>query len=659
MPQNNEYQLSANKKAYSSYYGNHQLSCDELFRIAQYYNRTKGITIYVQTYLPQECKPKESTEKLNATDQAFYDMEHIQKRLTPEQQVGYLFTNNRTGLTTPHVECFIITCDQIIKPITWVVEDFISVHPEQYDHTAWINLLPLTPQADYFTCGSLSLVYLKQLLKNHAEQFKNLCLSFPYFDSTGALQHGFIPSPQVLRYSQSTAYNKYLEAMVGAEDPGSFLHKEKPILYTTIESLLKQTIDTLQQQEHHSAAMDASLLLQQLPEFRQRWISTYHRSEAQRQLMFKQKENQGLAYTSKRMRKIATVEYERLHNPGLSLLEKIQQKKQEDNISDEALALFFKNDYSTLEFKTAASLGYFLNQLSKITNIALFFPKIFQETEYTHFIESIQSYMDVSFFLDESTRQNLHKYIRTSDHFKKITTYINDLELEYILPWIDAFQIQEDTKIDFLIDLLGEKEVSRELLLGLLNKKWDPFFSDQKTLSRFLTLFIKQETLISLLPELINYSYFNNINVLFESYEAFHVFVQEHLRFVQLIDLLKFNPHSSAVANYLNCFPESQRSTLLLNEVNDTSSPFFQLIANESYPKWVVNLLKEFCNEHEIKICFETHPHLSNKPRRNNSTQRLRFYNPGVPSAPASAYNSDEEDQPRSPQIGYRSSSPI
>ena len=97
------------------------------------------------------------------------------------------------------------------------------------------NVLP-NPQADHTSCGSLALIYTKELLKNNAKQLNEYCLKLE-ITKQNEQSYFFLPSPHVLRYSQSNTYNETLLAIV---DNSHKLQNNKCTLSSTIQNYINQ-----------------------------------------------------------------------------------------------------------------------------------------------------------------------------------------------------------------------------------------------------------------------------------------------------------------------------------------------------------------------------------------------------------------------------------
>jgi len=227
--------------------------------------------------------------------QAIAEMKFIQSKLPTDKLVGYIFTNN-TKYSSQHFEVFILSQSQIYKPVWWNAEDYlcISVNELPQMPVAWVKPLVIEnhsaegklpkAQTQNKECGTLGILYLKELLRDNAKQFKEFSLSVPYYDYLGNLQYLFLPSPQVLRYSQSSVFNKVLKTSLDQTDEYIELtHKRDKYILRTLQDLLKATI------KHPKASpiviKQAEELLSKLPKFRVAWLEEFEKMEKKRVLM--------------------------------------------------------------------------------------------------------------------------------------------------------------------------------------------------------------------------------------------------------------------------------------------------------------------------------------------------------------------------------------
>ncbi|MFI5139845.1 MAG: hypothetical protein ACHQIM_18630, partial [Sphingobacteriales bacterium] len=599
-----ETKLSVNKQDFPAGYPSYQLTSQEIFLITQYYKQKKNTSIYVETYLPESFNRGVAPGKSNILK--------VQKQLREDEVAAYLSTNGRKGSEKSHVELLIITPDKIIKPLCWRTFNDVISAPIETNLWDFANSF-LVPQADGSGCASLSLSYAKQLLKDNAKQLKELTLIVPYYNQDGQLNYFFVPSPQVLRYSQSSAYNKYLEALVMENTKGSFTHKNKIVPFETLHENLNKTHEDATKQGQIHIAQEASNLLQQLPDFRKRWKEAFDQMHHLRSLMKRKTGNLGLAYITRRMKKITTLEYEQHHNPGLNLLKEIKEKKQNAILSDDDLLSFFSDALKQLQFYSSAQLGYFLIQLGELIEHDKSYPFLLKFKHHFNLIHKDHQYMECFFLLNAKGRQILNGYIKQPIQFQRILDRLQHPKIDVlnVLSWLNALNIPEQEKFTFIKDRLSTVQAGSSVLDILLDYKVDYFdsvFEDKLQLSFFLMHYIGIDMLLPRLPQIITAGVCR-IESMFVSQDDFYEFIDKHLPIEYLFDAIRHKDFFIIqIKSYFLALPESKRSTLLLKELNDPSSKLFNKLANhERYSRWFLELLLHFCNESEIETYLSTH----------------------------------------------------
>jgi hypothetical protein len=419
--ENEKIELSSNKREFIDSKPV-SLSNNQVYQVAQSYQRRKKIRIYVEGFLPtsmQDVRPEYKSEAIK--NRGVNSVLHIQNALAENEYAGYVYVEGSADDSRGHVECLIATKTQVIKPVSWSIKvELLYTH--HYDRAASTNLsefasITLIPQASMVGCESLSLVYLKELLKDDARQLKELCFIFPYnsIDSQ-KLDYFFIPSPQVLRYSQSTAYNLYIKKLVTEDESGFITHKDKQFTYTPIKHLLVELQLKSQKEENFELVEEIESLLDQLPHFRKRWLHAYEQMDSKRSLMHHSSFgsfNTGLQYTTRRMRKLALIEEENIQNPGLSLLNFLEEKKKE-GYSNEELLVVFSERISILGFERAFEIGYFINNLAKLIESEAIYSIFFSYEANLSLIKKPVDFKDCLFFLDPNQRKSLRSYFKES-----------------------------------------------------------------------------------------------------------------------------------------------------------------------------------------------------------------------------------------------------
>lgn len=535
MPKNNS-GLSQNKQNYHAEYGNHHLSAAEIYAVAQHYEQSRGISIRVQTYFSGSVNQNDINSQ-DPTKVALHNMRTIQSQLKQDEYAGYLHTNDTTGSEKSHIECFIVTKDQIIKPITWYLER-AQVNLESIPNTASTDLAQfcgeyLLPQSDLESCASLSLAYLKQLLSTKGRSLEELTLSIPFFDRNQELQYFFVPSPQVLRYSQSESYNECMKAIVIEDKPGSFTNKEKCVSFTTLKYKLEETITIAKDKQNQTLLKEAESLLTKLPEFRARWIEAFAEMNRKRVHMQTSRGNQTLAYTSKRFHKIAIFSQKNENAVDVQRLKSLNTDSFWMSENDFELELF--NTFNKLTCKNPIQLGYFLDELCEFLNPELIFSILFKCPHLLTLLQTPQNYMACAFLVKSKHRQHfhqhMHSFLQEQDDLKN-----NKYTPSTILTWAHALNIPEH----------------------LISK-----------------------------------------------------FVEDNLPLTCVLSPQRMNSESYDVINfpvYLRCLPSDKRSEILLNALNNPASPLMQkLTSPKMHPRWLMELLSEFCDKSEIKDYLKNH----------------------------------------------------
>lgn len=160
---------------------------------------------------------------------------------------------------------------------------------------------PVLPQGGTAECGTLGLSYLKQYLKDDAKQLNENTL---LLDTTmeRAPVHFHLPSPQVLKYSQSNLYAKVVRAFVTGEQDTAIVE----------HGGIKVTVRTLQACLNAGATVsrpDGKEIPGGVEGFRKRWLELCDASEITRLQM--RVEDRGLernlyaTYASQRLQKKA------------------------------------------------------------------------------------------------------------------------------------------------------------------------------------------------------------------------------------------------------------------------------------------------------------------------------------------------------------------
>lgn len=248
--------------------------------------------------------------------EAVNEINEIRNSLKDDEAIGYVFTNNHRILRG-HFEVIIITRDLIIKPCEWGVLDHQAITNKDIENLSSLEMLShfvrhenyacLLPsvQAGKVECGTLGMLYLKELLKNNADQLRNFTIHIPFYDKKEKLRYFCIPSPHVLRYSQSGTFNKIFLGMLSEQlDPVKIPFEQRgnkdTLTVQTIAAILKNTMDKAGEKGDKKVIESCQILLKELPTFRAKWLENYHLVMPKRADM-QTDQNEYLAYSTQRL----------------------------------------------------------------------------------------------------------------------------------------------------------------------------------------------------------------------------------------------------------------------------------------------------------------------------------------------------------------------
>lgn len=248
----------------------------------------------------------------------------IQSRLSPDEAVGYIYINSRR-IEGEHADALIITKNSLIRPIDW--SGWQGLYRNVSLSTAYIPAIHVPPHSEVPSpqahnqrfCGTLGMLYLKELLKDNAYQLNYLTLNFTWYNKIAYLLEDlmpenkctqfFFPSPQVLRYSQSAFYRDIFHAMLfDSSEPVTVVSESgnKKLVVPTIKLMLEETLvylngegQTVENKDQWKA--ETQLLLDRLPAFREAWLKEYELTKEKITAMRKDGKNHYLAYSVSRM----------------------------------------------------------------------------------------------------------------------------------------------------------------------------------------------------------------------------------------------------------------------------------------------------------------------------------------------------------------------
>lgn len=211
-----------------------------------------------------------------------HEIKCIQAALTSDKIVGYIFNDKVLTEQEGHIEPLIITKNAVIKPIHWhTIAATKGITPGDLQGLYTSDWLTGQAQSSPIGCRTLSLLYLKELLKNNAEQFiqySRFCQI--YSNITNILKpptlYGFyLPSPQVLRYSQSNLYNEMVVASMQDTDIATFSHAGKTEEIVTIKKRLLDSMEVALKRKDTATFNENKKLFDKLPAFRELWLKQY------------------------------------------------------------------------------------------------------------------------------------------------------------------------------------------------------------------------------------------------------------------------------------------------------------------------------------------------------------------------------------------------
>jgi len=226
---------------------------------------------------------------------------------------GYIFPTVQKSIFAPghdmhvipskgHIESYVISSTgKVINIIPYW--DRLGARPElkgQYSADVTPFLVDsedlILPQGGNAECGTMSLSYLKQYLKCNAEQLKDNTLLLDLKLKNGQMHYFHLPSPQVLKYSQSNLYGKVVRAIIaGNEDVVTVMHKDKKIRVRTLQGLLKEEVGV--------SRPDGMEIPGGIEHFRKNWVELCDISDARRSQMRVEGRNLYASYTSQRLQR--------------------------------------------------------------------------------------------------------------------------------------------------------------------------------------------------------------------------------------------------------------------------------------------------------------------------------------------------------------------
>jgi hypothetical protein len=595
--------IGANKVDYleANHFASYQLTGADVVAISEHYFK-QGINIYIENRVLERRDIRIHRER-----HAVNEMLHIQSALSEDEYAGYIYTNG-AGTGRAHFEAFIIGSEIIIKPIRWCVDLEYALELNSYiaGQTASTSLfsfcgLPDIPQGGNMGCGSLSVSYLKNYLKDNARQMKELTLCIPYYcqqSKATEIRYFFFPSPHVLRYSESERYNKVLESML--ELDGSFAHKDKHYSIKSLVSLLQNTIHQAELLGHTQIIHEAQSLVEYLPDFRKKWLSHYQPIREKRQQMQASEHNMYLAYTSQRMNRIAKIFEQDRSNPGLAVL-KAFEKKLSDSISSVEIILFLKQEMSKIKFNSMKEIGYFFGKVGDNFYIYLF------DIIPSGLIKYSDEFRQCCVFLTPAQIKGLIEYVKKPENFNRLVLERESVSMRAMISWLKCLRVpKSDTASFFKQHLTTEwlqSKLKFSLVTGVLKNLRDVFL-DQQVLAIFLREYISMTSIAELVPDFFRNSNLSFIEPMFVNTEELSVFLITHLepQFIQdtLLAIQDAYKLQIIIADYIDLFGEDQFSVILYKMVGNTV--LLHLLARSH--RWLLEMLNQYSSVEETREFF-------------------------------------------------------
>lgn len=192
----------------------------------------------------REALPRRALAVGLSAEQAQAEMERLARDGSPVPR-GYLFAAHSDLELGGHVETYVITPrGESIRVIPYESPRRVPEPANLFNADPWYFMVPgkaTCPQASGVGCATLGLSYLKEYLKDDARQLNHFTSMVVHRPGPAAPPVRFhLPSPQVLRYSQSAFYAKVMAAMVaGRDDHAEVSHEDKSFKVLTLRGVLR------------------------------------------------------------------------------------------------------------------------------------------------------------------------------------------------------------------------------------------------------------------------------------------------------------------------------------------------------------------------------------------------------------------------------------
>jgi hypothetical protein len=201
---------------------------------------------------------------------------------------GYLFAAHSDLERGGHVDTYVITSRG--ESIRVIPHESLQAAPEPdklFHADPWHFMTPrkaTCPQASGVGCATLGLSYLKEYLKDDAHQlnhFTSMVVHRPAGGDPAVPPVRFhLPSPQVLRYSQSAFYAKLMAAMVSGRDAhAEVVHQGSSFKVLTLRGILRAGGEVRRPLDGHGMKEDA------LDAFAGPWMEAFEQTMRKRDTM--------------------------------------------------------------------------------------------------------------------------------------------------------------------------------------------------------------------------------------------------------------------------------------------------------------------------------------------------------------------------------------
>lgn len=499
----------------------YQVSGKDLLILSEYYKQ-KGVVLYVEGFLPKnlQIQPTVSNKQSNP-QRAILEMTTIQASLQEGDYVGYLY-NNGAKKGIQHIECFIISPHRIIKPVQWhVIGRDIDLqvyipHSPQSD-LFFLCQQHIIPQADTLACGTLALLNLVTYLKDNAAQLHEYTLAIPLY--VPQLRYLFIPSPHILRYSQCSSYNRYIEALFAEEDSEMDykINQKEPLKLKVrcLKTLLQDSFNTAKFEKNNIVLEEIMRIKELLPTFSSRWKNAYAISLNKRNAMTlpSNTQNQYLCYKSHRMHNCslniyATQKYAPVLFPWLDNPVSVTPITISSIIS---------------QLPSSKHIGYFLSRLNAQTFQACLEEALKAIFNYQlgkskhHDLEKYDNFITILPYLKLLQKEALIDYMREPPHFIALIFPITNPY--YFSEWFQTLGISPGRHSHFLTRVMSINlavELKKYVESGMIgNLKF--LFSDDHELACFLYQVLDEAWLINLIPLYLKEQKLHFLRVFFEN----------------------------------------------------------------------------------------------------------------------------------------------